>query len=122
MFIMVRVLVVDDEPDICQMLCTHLYKLNYEAKCAESVREAIEKLEANVFDLLFIDIDLTDGSGFDVISYLNAKKADMKIIVISAYHQEVNKAMELGAHYFIPKPFSMKSIDTALRTLNLLAL
>ncbi|MFY8037156.1 MAG: response regulator [Cyclobacteriaceae bacterium] len=119
---MTRVLVVDDEPDICQMLCKHLNKLDYEAQCASSVKEAIKKLQANAYDLLFIDIDLTDGSGFDVISYLNTIETDIKIIVISAYHQEVTMAMELGAHYFIPKPFSIKAIHTALSTLNLLAL
>ncbi len=119
---MTRVLVVDDEPDICQVLCTHLNKLDYEAHCAVTVKEALKKLQADAYDLLFIDIDLTDGSGFDVISYLKTAKMDTKIIVISAYHQEVNKAVELGADYFIPKPFSMKAIHTALRTLNLMAL
>jgi DNA-binding response OmpR family regulator len=119
---MTRVLVVDYEPDICQMLCTHLNKLDYKADCAASVREAIEKLQISAYDLLFIDIDLTDGSGFEVITYLNITKVDLKIIVISAYHQEVNKAMQLGAHYFMPKPFSIKAVHTALRTLNLLAL
>jgi DNA-binding response OmpR family regulator len=71
---------------------------------------------------LFIDIDLVDGSGFDVISYLRKRESKAKIIVISAYHNELSKAMEMGADAFVAKPFSVKNINGALKTLNLLAL
>jgi DNA-binding response OmpR family regulator len=119
---MMRALVVDDELDICMMVSTHLQKLQFETQYALSVKEAISKVDASAYQLLFIDIDLTDGSGFDVIKHLKKSKSTMKIIVISAYQNEVNKALEMGANLFIPKPFSIKTINEALKTLNFLSL
>jgi DNA-binding response OmpR family regulator len=119
---MTKVLVVDDELDICLMVSTHLQKLQFETQYALSVKEAISKTDATVYQLLFIDIDLTDGSGFDVISHLQKTKSNLKIIVISAYHNEVNRALEMGADLFIAKPFSIKAINEALKTLNFLSL
>lgn len=119
---MARVLVVDDELDICMMVCTHLKKLQFETQYALSVKEAISKMDTSSYQLLFIDIDLIDGSGFDVISHIQKAKSNLKIIVISAYHNEVKKALELGADLFIGKPFSIKTVNEALKTLNFLAL
>ncbi len=119
---MTRVLVVDDELDICMMVSTHLQKLQFETHYALSVKDALLKVDASLYQLLFIDIDLTDGSGFDVISHLQKTKSNLKIIVISAYHNEVNKALEMGVNLFISKPFSTKVINEALKTLNFLSL
>jgi DNA-binding response OmpR family regulator len=119
---MTRVLVVDDELDICLMVSNHLQKLQFETQYALSVKDAVLKLNASTYQLLFIDIDLTDGSGFDVISHIQKSKSNLKIIVISAYHNEVATSLEMGANLFIEKPFSIKTINEALRKLNLLAL
>jgi DNA-binding NtrC family response regulator len=119
---MTRVLVLDDEVDICMMICSHLQKLHFEAEYAVSVKEGISKINASVFQLIFLDIDLKDGSGVDLISHLQKAKSNLKIIVISGYHNEVSKAMEMGASLFITKPFSIKTINEALRTLNFLSL
>ncbi len=118
---MKRVLVVDDELDICIMVCTHLKKLDFEAHYALSVKEAVRKVDMYTYQLLFIDIDLPDGSGFDVVTHVLKSKSDLKIVVISANNNEVNRALEMGANLFMAKPFSIKSINEALKSMNFLS-
>lgn len=119
---MARVLVVDDELDICMMVSAHLQKLQFETQYAQSVKEAISKVDGSAYQLLFVDIDLKDGSGFDLISHLQKPTSTLKIIVISAYQNEMSKALEMGADIFIAKPFSIKAINQALITLKFLSL
>jgi CheY-like chemotaxis protein len=119
-FLMTRVLVVDDELDICMMVCTHLQKLQFHTEYALSVKDAIAKVDSNEYQLLFTDIGLTDGTGFDVINHLQKTSSTMKIVVISAYSNEASKGLEMGADLFIAKPFSVKIINRALQTLDLI--
>jgi DNA-binding NtrC family response regulator len=117
---MSKVLVVDDELDICLMITKHLRDLQFETQYAQTVKEAYGKLLSSSYDVMFIDLNLTDGSGFDVIEQKNKLNPDAKIIVISAYDSEAPKALQAGANYFIAKPFAIKRINETLRALNFL--
>jgi len=113
-----RALVIDDELDICLMMNRHLQNLLFEPQYALTVREARLKICATPFELMFIDLNLTDGSGFDLIKYVHELNLTSKIIVISAHDSEANKALELGASLFISKPFTIKTINEALKKLK----
>jgi DNA-binding response OmpR family regulator len=115
-----RALVIDDELDICLMMNRHLQNLHFETQYALTVKDALLKLGISPFEFMFIDLNLTDGSGFDVISYVREMNLTSKIIVISAHDSESNKAMEMGASLFISKPFTTRTINEALRKLNFL--
>ncbi len=115
-----RTLVIDDELDICLMMNRHLQNLNFDSQYALTVKEARLKVDISPFELMFIDLNLTDGSGFDVIKYVQELNLTSKIIVISAHDSEANKAIEMGASLFISKPFTIKTINEALRKLNFL--
>lgn len=117
---MSRALVVDDELDICLMITKHLQNLHFETHYALTVKEAHLKLINSTYDIMFIDLNLTDGSGFDVIQYRNKLNLKTKIVVISAYDSEANKAIEAGANLFLAKPFAVKRINETLKTLNFL--
>ena len=112
-----KALVVDDELDIGLMLTNHLRKCKFEPIYASNVKEAKLKIAAHTFELIFLDLNLTDGSGYDVINYSNELILNPKIIVISAYDNEESKAIMMGATLFIKKPFTLKLIDDALETL-----
>ena len=115
-----RALVVDDEIDICILLSGQLKKLGFETSYCLTIREANRKLSTAFFDLIFVDLNLTDGSGYDLIDSVRAINKITKIIVISAYGGERQKIMEVGASHYIPKPFTKKSRHEALRKLNFL--
>ena len=117
---MSKALVVDDELDICLMITKHLQSLQFETHYALTVKEARLKLLSSSYDIMFLDLNLTDGSGFDVMQYRNKLNLNAKIIVISAYDSEANKAKQAGADYFLAKPFAIKSINATLEALNFL--
>lgn len=117
---MSRALVVDDEIEICMMLTRHLQNLGFETQYALTVKEARLKLLSSAYDVMFMDLNLTDGSGFDIIHYKNQMNLKTKIAVISAYDSEASKVLDAGADLFLPKPFAIKKINEALDTLKLL--
>jgi len=115
-----KVLVVDDEIDICSLLTQQLKKLGFQTSYCLTVHDAIKNISATSYDLIFVDLNLTDGSGYDLISSLRKNDQDVKVIVISAYDSERYKVLESGANLFVPKPFSKHAIQDALRKLNFL--
>jgi len=115
-----RALVIDDEVDICLMMNRHLQNLQFETQYALTVKDARQKVDLSHFELMFIDLNLTDGSGFEVIKYVHELNLTSKIIVISAHDSEAAKALEMGASLFISKPFTIKTINEALKKLNFL--
>lgn len=117
---MSRVLVVDDEVEICLLVTQYLRKLGYEVTYSLSIAEAMGKISATPYDLLFVDLNLADGSGYDVIKALRESNVDTKVIVISAYDNERLRALQKGASLFLAKPFSKKAIDESLQKLNFL--
>ena len=117
---MSRVLVVDDEVEICLLVTQYLRKLGYEVTYSLSIAEALGKLSAAPYDLLFVDLNLSDGSGYDVIRVLQESNSQTKVIVISAYDNERVRALQQGASLFIAKPFTKKAIDESLQKLNFL--
>jgi len=115
-----RALVVDDEMDICLMVTKYLQNVHFEADYALSVKEAFVQIKRQEYELMFIDLNLTDGSGFDVINYIYQLNLKSKVIVISAYDSEAEKAQKKGANLFIAKPFTIKILNEALSQLNFL--
>ena len=113
-----RVLVVDDEVEICLLVTQYLKKLGYDTSFCLSIAEAAERIAATPYDLLFVDLNLRDGSGYDLIKALHKSQSATKVIVISAYDSERQKALQRGASYFLAKPFTKKSIDDSLQQLN----
>ncbi len=115
---MKRVLVVDDEIDICILVTKYLQSLGMNAEYALSIKDALAKIEVSSYPLYIIDLNLTDGSGYEIMKQLISSKQNSKIIIITAHDGERQKAMESGADYFAPKPLSKRSIDDALRAVN----
>ena len=115
-----RVLVVDDEIDICSLLTQQLQKLGFQTAYSLTIRDAILNLRATSYDIIFVDLNLTDGSGYDLISSLRSMDTRAKVIVISAYDSERHKVLESGANFFVAKPFTKNSIKDALKKLNFL--
>lgn len=106
-----RILILDDEIDICFLLGNLLKKENAFVKSIHSI-ESFNTIDLNEFQILFIDNNLQDGSGFDLIEKILQAYNHIKIIAISAFDtiSEREHALEKGAHLFLGKPFSKKQI------------
>jgi CheY-like chemotaxis protein len=115
---MVRVLLVDDEQDIGLLLSGILRREGIETTIALSLSEAGERLHDQEYDVVFLDLNLPDGVGYTLIPSIRRRK-ETKIVVVSAYDGEKDKATREGADYFISKPFRKEDVIHALQELHL---
>ncbi|TAE31994.1 MAG: response regulator [Cytophagales bacterium] len=115
-----RVLIVDDEADICLLLSGLLRRLGYHPTCAHFLEEGRRCLRSQEFDAVFLDLNLPDGLGFDLLPSIKTVGSPTKVIMISAFDgvAERKRAAEQGADYFIGKPFTRKSVEQALQTIQ----
>ncbi|MBL7875598.1 MAG: response regulator [Cyclobacteriaceae bacterium] len=113
-----NVLVVDDEIDICVLVTKYLQRRGARADYALSIKEGLFKTTVTPYDLYLIDLNLADGTGYELIEKLRSMQVSSKIIMISAHDAEAKKAIAKGADYFLPKPLSKKAIDEALHQVN----
>lgn len=116
-----KVLIIDDEVDICFLIAAILKKQNFFSACAYSISTGMEKIKEIKPDILFLDINLPDGSGLDIIHSIKASSPNIYIIVISAYDNERMHAYEKGADFFISKPLNSHVITKSLEDLQLLS-
>lgn len=114
-----RVLIVDDETDICLLLSGLLRRLGYQPTCAHFIEEGRQCLSSQQFDAIFLDLNLPDGLGFDLLPLIKEEQTNAKIIMISAFdgQAERRRATEQGASYFIGKPFTRRAVEIALQTI-----
>jgi DNA-binding response OmpR family regulator len=109
-----KVLVVDDEVDICVLLSRHLQKYGAKADYALTIADAVSMATEYEYNLYIIDLNLAGASGYDLIAKLKKMKHEAKIIMISAHDGEATNAIHNGADYFLAKPLSIDSIKKAL--------
>lgn len=105
-----KILIADDEEVIRKFLKIHLDKLDYEVKEAIDGEQAIEQLRKDDFDLLICDILMPKKDGWEVIKEVksNPKTKDIPVIVLTAQNEDSDmfKGYDLGAAYYMTKPFS----------------
>ncbi|MCK4396889.1 response regulator [candidate division WOR-3 bacterium] len=106
--------IVDDEPDILELVSIHLKKSNFNPKGFQNAKSLIKFLKKQIPDLIILDLMLPDADGFEVCKYL--KKEDsfshIPIIMLTAKGEEIDKVLglELGADDYVTKPFSPKEL------------
>ena len=110
----VKILVIEDEPDIRRNLEYNLGREGFNASSVGSLDEADEKLKSKKFDLILLDLMLPDGSGLDLCKKIksNSETEATPIIILTAKDDEVDKVVgfELGADDYVTKPFSVREL------------
>lgn len=114
-----NMLIVDDEPEICLLLEAILAKQGITAVSANSLAQARQSLQHGRFDGVFLDVNLPDGKGYDLIPELKAGLPKVRVIVISAMDQERTNAMHAGTHLFLPKPLDLRTVLSSLKQVGL---
>ncbi|PZR18670.1 MAG: sigma-54-dependent Fis family transcriptional regulator [Archangium gephyra] len=102
-----RVLVVDDEADLCELLAMRLEFHGYEVRTERSVEGALAALGREPFDAMIVDLRLGTGSGLDVLAEAQRRSLDAPVIILTA-HGSIETAVEAtrkGAYGFLTKPF-----------------
>ncbi|MDR0588641.1 MAG: sigma-54 dependent transcriptional regulator [Burkholderiales bacterium] len=112
-----RVLIIDDEPDLLELLDITLIRLGLEVVSADSVTAAKEKLKNQDFDLCLTDMRLPDGEGLDVIDYVRKNELDVPVAVITAFGNTENAiaAMKAGAFDYLSKPVDLEQLRALVK-------
>lgn len=109
---MSKILIVEDEPSMRLGLKDNLEFESYEVEIAEDGQIALEKVAANSYDLILLDVMLPKISGFDVCKQLRKEGNTTPVILLTAKGEEIDKVLglELGADDYITKPFSLREL------------
>ncbi|HEX4884912.1 MAG TPA: response regulator, partial [Casimicrobiaceae bacterium] len=107
-----KVLVIDDEPDLLELLELTLSRMGLDTTRAESVGEAIRLLDREPYDLCLTDMRLPDGEGLRVVEHINQKGLDVPVAVITAYGSAENAvaALKAGAFDYLAKPVALEQL------------
>ncbi|HRE33133.1 MAG TPA: sigma-54 dependent transcriptional regulator [Candidatus Berkiella sp.] len=105
-------LIIDDEPDICQLLEITLTRMSIKAISVQSIKEAKKLLATRSFDICLTDMRLGDGNGLDLVSFAQIHYPQMPIAVITAHGnmETAVKALKLGAFDCISKPVDLNQL------------
>ena len=119
---MIKILVVDDEKSICDLIDLNLSASGYHCQSVQNGLDAIDLIEKENFDLILLDIMLPGADGYDVMEYIRPLK--IPVIFITAKHEVKDrvKGLKLGADDYLVKPFDVVElvarVEAVLRRYN----
>jgi DNA-binding response OmpR family regulator len=108
-----KILIVDDEPDICYFLSRSLSKRGFVTAFSYNLGEAEKELKTNEPNIILLDNHLPDGRGIDFAHKITHLYPDLKIIMITAHDspQDRSNAYSNGISFFLSKPFNIATIN-----------
>jgi putative nucleotidyltransferase with HDIG domain len=111
-----RVLIVDDEPDIREILCD-LLNFDYQCAARSSAEDALDLLAAERFDLIISDITMGRMSGLEMIPHVLSLSPNTVVVMISGMQtiESAIEAMRVGAFDYIMKPFDLRQVEAAVK-------
>src|SRR3954452_10773662 len=112
-----KVLVVDDEPDLLELLEMTLSRMGLDTSRAETIGEARSLLDQEPFDLCLTDWRLPDGTGLEVVQYITDRGHDVPAAVITAYGSAENAvaALKAGAFDYLAKPVALEQLRALVK-------
>ncbi|GAB4198962.1 MAG: sigma-54 dependent transcriptional regulator [Wenzhouxiangellaceae bacterium] len=111
-------LVVDDEPDIRELLNITLSRMDLQVKTASNLAEARQALSSNHFDFCLTDMRLPDGNGISLVREINQRYQHMPVAVLTAYGkvEDAVQALKSGAFDFVSKPVNLEVLRSLVQT------
>lgn len=106
------VLIVDDEPDLCELLSITLQRMNLSPRIADTVAAAQRLLKTDPFDLCLTDMQLPDGDGLELVQWIQQYTPSVPVAVITAHGnmETAVRALKLGAFDFVSKPLDLTGL------------
>ena len=119
---MIKILIVDDEKPICDLIDLHLSETGYYCHSVQDGVQAVQMIEAEKYDLILLDIMLPGVNGYDIMEYI--RPLGIPVIFITAKHEVRDrvKGLRLGADDYLVKPFDIVElvarVEAVLRRYN----
>ena len=116
---MKNILLVEDDPEITSLLNLHFDSGLYNLSSCSTGKDAIEKVAANGFDLIILDITLPDYNGMEICKKLRADEIHTPIMMLTSHSEETDKvlALEIGADDYVTKPFGILELLARVKAL-----
>ena len=108
-----KVLIIDDEVDLCLLMKTYLTRKNYDVYYFHTLKEGISQVPAIKPDILFLDNNLPDGLGWDKAAYLLEQYPSMQLHLISAYHPNTPE-LHSDSFKVWEKPITLRDLESFL--------
>lgn len=111
-------LIVDDEPDILELLDITLSRMGIDTVSAENITQAKKLLETHTFDLCLTDMQLPDGNGIELIDFIQKNTSNLPVAMITAHGnmEYAIKALKSGAFDFVSKPVDINILRNLVNT------
>ena len=113
-----RVLIIDDEPDICELLEITLLRMGLDTATAGTVKDAMISIQTFKPDLCLTDMRLPDGSGIDIVRYIQRDYSHIPVAMITAFGsmEAAVEALKAGAYDFVSKPVDLTKLRDLVQT------
>ena len=110
-------LVIDDEPDICELLSLTLQRMDIDTAVAGDVKSAKAQLSGKRFDICLTDMRLPDGDGLELVEWMQEHSSGVPVAVITAHGnvETAVQALKLGAFDFISKPVDLQNLSNIVK-------
>ena len=113
-----KILIVDDDADLLALVGFALNQAGYVVVKAADARTAIARFEAEVPDLAILDINLPDGSGFDICEAIRERgRTPVMMLTARGEEEDLVRALDLGADDYLTKPFSPRTLLARVKAL-----
>ncbi len=112
-----RLLIVEDAEDVCDAIAESLSRLGHVCDKARTLADARQLLGVQPFDLMVLDINLPDGSGYDLLKEIRARGETLAVIMLTARLGVDDRvdALDAGADDYLVKPFDIRELEARLR-------
>jgi len=111
-----KVLIVEDEPELSKSMLTYLKSQNYLCELAADYQQALEKIESYDYDCILLDLMLPGGSGMRILELLKAQQKEDGVIIISAKNslEDRIEGLQIGADDYLAKPFHLAELSARI--------
>ena len=106
-----KILIIDDEPDLCFLLKEYFLKKDFEVIIAHALNEGKKLLKSIQPDVVFLDNNLPDGTGWNMAQFIASAFPSVYLVLISAFGRSVPLMPEGAKYYTIEKPISISELD-----------
>jgi len=113
-----RLLIVDDDVELCQLLSTYLTRDGYEVQVTHDGESAGERIRAGGIGLVLLDVGLPGANGFDVLRRIRGESS-VPVLMLTARGEEIDRivGLELGADDYLPKPFNPRELSARIQAI-----